>query len=190
MELKNKAPFNVNTMLLLIDGSVMCQDGGGSGPSARDTGMPHWWKLTPDKFGNYHDGTWLPLATGPNSPLFYASARLRDGRVFVAGGEYNAGAQVDLLASEIYHPFTDAWTSIGAPTGWTNIGDASGAPPEHQRQSHRHLPPRIPGLLALSRTIRASVRKRGPCCPTKASSPPIASAFRSPRNMSSRPING
>jgi hypothetical protein len=125
MKLKNKAPFNVNTMLLLTDGSVMCQDGGGSGPSAGDIGTPNWWKLTPDKFGNYHDGTWSPLATGPNSPLFYASALLRDGRVFVAGGEYNAGAPVDLLAAEIYDPVADAWTSIATPGGWTNIGDAS-----------------------------------------------------------------
>ena len=53
MKLKNKPPFNVNTMLLLTDGSVMCQDGGGSGPSAGDIGTPNWWKLTPDKFGNY-----------------------------------------------------------------------------------------------------------------------------------------
>jgi hypothetical protein len=35
---------------------------------------------------------------GPvDAPLFYASAVLKDGRVFVAGGEYNAGNQVDLL---------------------------------------------------------------------------------------------
>jgi hypothetical protein len=125
MKLKNKPPFNVNTMLLLTDGSVMCQDGGGSGPSAGDIGTPNWWKLTPDKFGNYHDGTWSPLATGPNAPLFYASALLRDGRVFVAGGEYNAGVPADLLAAEIYDPVADAWTSIGTPAGWANIGDAS-----------------------------------------------------------------
>jgi hypothetical protein len=123
--LKNPPPFNVGTMLLLTDGSIMCQDGGGTGGTAGDIGTPNWWKLTPDKFGSYHDGTWSPLATGPNSPLFYASAVMRDGRVFVAGGEYNAGVQVDLLAAEIYDPVANAWHSIPTPAGWTNVGDAS-----------------------------------------------------------------
>ena len=53
---------------------------------------------------------------------------LKDGRVFIAGGEYNGGsAQVELLAAEIYNPVTDAWTTIGTPAGWTQIGDAPSA---------------------------------------------------------------
>src|SRR5260370_22967205 len=103
----------------------MCEDGGGEGAMAGDLGTPNWWKLTPDKNGHYLDGTWSPLAAGPNAPLFYASAVLRDGRVFVAGGEYNAGAQVDLLAAEIYDPVADAWSNLPTPAGWPNIGDAS-----------------------------------------------------------------
>jgi len=112
--LTNQPTFNASTMLLLTDGTVLCQDG-----DAND-----WWKLTPNQTGDYLNGTWSALARGPNSPLYYASAVLRDGRVFVAGGEYNAGAQVDLLAAEIYDPLTNTWTSIATPAGWSNIGDA------------------------------------------------------------------
>ena len=124
-KLKTATPFNASTMLLLTDGTVMCQDGGGASATAGDIGTQNWWKLTPDKNGHYLEGTWSPLAQGPNAPLFYASAVLRDGRVFVAGGEYDAGAQVDLLAAEIYDPVTDAWTSLPTPAGWPKIGDAS-----------------------------------------------------------------
>ena len=112
--LAHQPTFGAGTMLLLTDGTVMCQNG--------DTNQ--WWKLTPDNTGSYVNGTWSALANGPNSPLYFASAVLRDGRIFVAGGEYNAGVSTDLLAAEIYNPVTNAWTSITTPAGWTNIGDA------------------------------------------------------------------
>lgn len=112
--LTHQPTFGAGTMLLLTDGTVMCQNG--------DTNQ--WWKLTPDNTGSYVNGTWSALANGPNSPLYFASAVLRDGRIFVAGGEYNAGVSTDLLAAEIYNPVTNAWTSITTPAGWTNIGDA------------------------------------------------------------------
>ena len=38
--------------------------------------------------------------------LYYSTAVLRDGRVFVAGGEYGTGK----ARSEIYDPLTDSWT--------------------------------------------------------------------------------
>jgi len=102
-------------MLLLTDGTVMCQN-----ENASD-----WWKLTPDQSGSYINGTWSQLASRPNSPEYYASAILRDGRVFVTGGEYNGGSSpVDLLAAEIYDPVADTWSNIPTPSGWTNIGDA------------------------------------------------------------------
>jgi hypothetical protein len=113
--LSHQPTFGAGTMLLLTDGTVMCQN----------SGTNHWWKLTPDITGNYVNGTWSALADGPNAPLYFASAVLRDGRVFVAGGEYNNGSQVELLAAEIYDPLTNAWTSIATPAGWTAIGDAS-----------------------------------------------------------------
>jgi hypothetical protein len=112
--LVNQPTFNASTMLVLTDGTVMCQNEGSS----------DWWKLTPDQFGSYANGTWSRLAIGPNSPEYYASAVLKDGRVFVAGGEYNAGAQVDLLAAEIYDPLSNSWTILPTPPGWGTIGDA------------------------------------------------------------------
>ena len=112
--LAHQPTFGAGTMLLLTNGTVMCQNS--------DTNQ--WWKLTPDINGSFVNGTWSALANGPNSPLYFASAVLRDGRVFVAGGEYNAGVSTDLLAAEIYNPVTNTWTSIGTPAGWTNIGDA------------------------------------------------------------------
>jgi hypothetical protein len=48
------------------------------------------------------------MQNGPaDAPLYFASAVLRDGNVFCAGGEYNAGAQLDILTAEIYDPVTD-----------------------------------------------------------------------------------
>jgi hypothetical protein len=119
--LNNQPTFNASTMLLLTDGTVMCSDEGSS-----FAGTSHWWKLIPNAVGSYIDGTWSQLADGPNSPLFFASAVLKDGRVFVAGGEYNgSNVQSDLLTAEIYNPVANTWTSIATPTGWSNIGDAS-----------------------------------------------------------------
>lgn len=127
--LSHQPPVAIDTMLLLTDGSIMCHDYGAAG------GTPDWYRLAPDAFLDYANGSWhamtpmpanAPVAQkGPvDAPLYYASAVLRDGRVFVAGGEYNAGVQVDLLTASIYDPVSDSWTSLPTPPGWTNIGDA------------------------------------------------------------------
>ena len=101
-------------MLLLTDGRVLCQDAGGPF-SANGTG--HWNTLTPDKHGSYINGTWNQVADGPNKPQFFASAVLNNGRVFVAGGEYNGSdAEAELLAAEIYDPVTNTWVSLPLPT--------------------------------------------------------------------------
>ena len=90
-KLNNTPPFSVDTMLLLTDGSIMCHE----------YETCNWHKLVPDAKGNYVNGTWhamtplpanapLPQNGPVDAPLYYASAVLKDGRVFVAGGEYNA----------------------------------------------------------------------------------------------------
>jgi hypothetical protein len=125
-KLKNTPSFGVDTALLLTDGTVMCHE----------YGSPNWHKLVPDVHGRYHSGTWhsitplpanAPIAqNGPlDAPLYFASAVLKNGHVFVAGGEYNVNLNsgVDLLAAEIYDPVADSWTSVGTPSGLTNIGD-------------------------------------------------------------------
>ena len=67
--------------ILLTDGTVMLAD----------NGCQDWWKLTPDEFGNYVNGTWTQLASLPGgySPFYHSSAVLPDGRVIIEGGEYN-----------------------------------------------------------------------------------------------------
>ena len=142
----------VDTMLLLTDGGVMCHV----------YGTANWHKLVPDAQGDYVNGTWQSLASMPanapttqngptDAPLYYASAVLKDGRVFVAGGEYNVNyaSGVDLLAVEIYDPVSDSWSSLPNPPGWTNIGDVADmrfagwpAPTgQHQRRRHGDLRP-------------------------------------------------
>jgi hypothetical protein len=113
--LTNAPSFAASTMLLLTDGTVMCQQ----------FGQRYWWRLKPSPSGDYVNGTWSPLAPMNNDPLYYASAVLADGRVFVAGGELdNFVADTDLLKAQIYDPLSDAWSDIPTPAGWTNIGDA------------------------------------------------------------------
>lgn len=109
--------------LLLTDGTVMI--------ASCDT--PDWYRLTPDKFGNYAAGTWsrlasLPIVEGkPYAPQYHASAVLPDGRVIVMGGEYDGGdKEVWTHQGAIYDPLANSWTAVPAPrgSGWKRIGDA------------------------------------------------------------------
>ncbi|HXP49259.1 MAG TPA: kelch repeat-containing protein [Bacteroidia bacterium] len=60
-----------------------------------------------------------------SAPLYFASAVLGDGTVFVAGGEDNTNVtMVEILATEIYDPVSNSWTIVNPPKGWTQIGDA------------------------------------------------------------------
>ena len=111
--LTNQPTFPAGTMLLLTDGTVLAQESGGK----------RWWRLFPDQHGSYIKGTWSPQSEMLNSRLYFASAVLSDGRVFVAGGEYS-DAGGDTNKAEIFNPILDLWTAIPAPAGWTNIGDA------------------------------------------------------------------
>jgi hypothetical protein len=104
------------TMFLLSDGTVMAQGGGVSN---------NWYKLTPDSTGSYVNGTWSNLANSNDERLYYSSQILKDGRLFVAGGEYD-GAQGnlnDINTGEIYNPAQDTWTPI-ADFPQAILGDA------------------------------------------------------------------
>jgi hypothetical protein len=127
--LTTSTTFNVDTMLLLTNGSVM----------AHETSSEKWHKLVPDSDGNYETGTWKDLQSLPNNsiitaaqggpsnqPLYFASAVFADGRVFVGGGEYNGSVSgADIAACQIYDPVTDSWQIITPPAGWANIGDSA-----------------------------------------------------------------
>ena len=112
--LTNAPPAAVATMLLMTDGSVLAQ-----GVSTN-----HWYRLAPNASGSYANGTWTTLANSVHAPLYYGSGVLRDGKVIVAGGEYDSGAAVWLLNVERYDPVANTWTTLPNPTGWVRIGDA------------------------------------------------------------------
>jgi hypothetical protein len=123
--LTNQPSFSAGTMLLLTDGSVLCHD---EPNSAGVTGTRHWWRLVPDGSGSYLNGTWQQVTDSPWAPLYFACSLLRDGRVFIAGGEYDGdNVQREVATAAIYDPVGNAWTSISAPAGWSNIGDAPAA---------------------------------------------------------------
>ncbi|TLY75424.1 MAG: hypothetical protein E6K43_05300 [Gammaproteobacteria bacterium] len=104
------------TPLLLTDGTVMLAD----------KGCQDWWKLTPDQFGSYVNGSWTQLASLPAgySPLYHGSAVLPDGRVIIEGGEYNFLQAVWTNMGAIYDPSKNTWTMVKPPAGWSTIGDA------------------------------------------------------------------
>jgi hypothetical protein len=95
------APGGVETMLLLTDGRVMAQIGS----------TDAWYALKPNTRGSYVRGTWSRLASMHDTRLYYASAVLPSGNVFVAGGEIGTGGN----SVETYDPVTDQWASVQSP---------------------------------------------------------------------------
>lgn len=115
-QVANVPPHAVGLMLLLPDGTVMAS---GAAPLESNA----WYKLTPDSTGSYVNGTWTTLASMHDTRLYFSSQILKDGRVFVAGGEYGTGA----ATAEIYDPQTDVWTQIPVPTSILDPSQASPA---------------------------------------------------------------
>ncbi len=104
------APDGISTMLMMTDGTVLAQSNGGSA----------WYRLTAGPDGRFADGTWSRRAPMHDTRLYYASTVLRDGRVFVGGGEYGTGGS----SVEIYDPAVDTWSYL---SGWSgDIGDSTG----------------------------------------------------------------
>jgi len=80
-----------------------------------------WYKLTPDKTGSYINGTWSKIASMHNTRNFFSSQVLRDGRVYVAGGEYGNGG----AGGEIYDPLSNSWTLTPSLISDTVFSDAN-----------------------------------------------------------------
>ena len=114
--LVNQPPAGAGLAFLLTDGTVLSQ-------ASNDH---DWYKLTPDAFGNYVNGTWTQVGSLPAGyvPDAFSSAVLADGSVVIAGGEYNNGAFVLTNKAAIYNPLLGTWTALGHPSGWANIGDS------------------------------------------------------------------
>jgi hypothetical protein len=109
--LTHQAPGGVNLMLLLPDGTVMCANNDGNNIGNA------WYRLTPDVHGSYVNGTWTSLASSHDTRLYYPAEVMRDGRVFVAGGEYGTGGP----KAEVYDPQANAWTQMNPPSGLWNV---------------------------------------------------------------------
>ena len=116
------APGSVNLMLLLPDGTVMAANNP-VGICACSAGKD-WYRLTPDNLGSYANGTWTRRSSMNDSRDAYASVVLRDGRVFVAGGEYGTGR----ATAEIYDPVADSWSRVSPPTSLLDPGQFSPQP--------------------------------------------------------------
>jgi alpha-tubulin suppressor-like RCC1 family protein len=96
------APGSIGLMMLLSDGTVLAMDSSTSAAC---------YRLTPDSTGSYVNGTWTTLGSMNSTRLYYSSQVLKDGRVFVAGGEYGTGNTL----GETYNPLTNAWTAAPVP---------------------------------------------------------------------------
>jgi len=113
--LKSQPKFNTSTMILLTDGRVMVQE----------EATPHWHALTPDAQGSYVNGQWSTLADMSFWRRYYASGVLKDGRVFICGGEQSGDVPPDdSNKGEISDPVKDNWTPIQTPP-WKEVGDAA-----------------------------------------------------------------
>jgi len=114
--LTNKAPdINGGEMLLLSDGTVLAKTFSGGSDGYGNL----YDKLTPDIHGSYINGTWTKIANMKSTRLYYSSQVLKDGRVYVAGGEYGSGNS----KGETYDPLSNVWTA--APNPGKTISDAN-----------------------------------------------------------------
>src|SRR5258708_16477730 len=95
--LANQAPEDIQRMLLLSDGTVMA-----AGIGALFDPPNRWYRLSLDAQGHYANGTWSTLSPMHDTRMAYSSAVLRDGQVFVAGGEYGTGT----APADSYKPAT------------------------------------------------------------------------------------
>jgi hypothetical protein len=128
---------------LLTDGSVLFE-----AVVVDDNGNVSWheYRLIPDEFGSYVNGTWKQVASLPDAassanpngwgPFALASAVLPDGRVIYEGGEYSGFVGFALnfaLTSRgaIYDPVLDSWTAVSPP---------------HFDNLYPAVPPMLPGF--------------------------------------------
>ena len=115
----SQAPdYNDGVMILMTDGSVMCKTSGGSA----DPYGNRWDRLYPDIHGSYINGYWEVVSPMADSRLYFSTQVLKDGTLYVAGGEYGTGR----TRGERYYPLIDNWVELPALANVTDtISDAN-----------------------------------------------------------------
>lgn len=108
---------NGGVMLLMTDGTIICKTFSGGTDGIGNI----WDKLTPDIHGSYVNGTWTRIKAMNNTRLYFSSQVLKDGRVYVCGGEYGSGG----YSGEVYNPLTNTWTAT--PSQSYFVSDANSA---------------------------------------------------------------
>ena len=120
----NNAPNqNQGVMLLLSDGRVICKTSAVDG----DTLGNRWNVLKPNvhdsyygsvflRGGSYVNGIWDSIAPMHDTRLYFSSQILKDGRVYVAGGEFGTG----INKGEVYDPLTNKWTMAPSLPGFSD----------------------------------------------------------------------
>ena len=104
-KLANNAPGGTGTGLLLTDGTIMV--------SQFDSKL--WMRLTPDAKGNYVNGTWSSLASMSECRLYFTSQMMRDGNIWLLGGEYTGATSCSSNWSntgEKYDSLANSWSPI------------------------------------------------------------------------------
>lgn len=90
-------------LILLTDGSVLWY-----------RGAARWERLTPDRHGQYHDGTWSPVDPMHFSRTGFGATVLADGRVLVLGDTNPRNGTIELLDPQAAP--TRQWRSVRP--GW------------------------------------------------------------------------
>ncbi len=102
---------NPQFIQLLMDGSILAQDTANT-----------WHRYFPDPVVGYAGGHWVATGSSQYQRDGFATGLLRDGRLFIGGGEYvfNPDGSPSALHSkcEIYDP-----TSNGGVGAWSNLPD-------------------------------------------------------------------
>ncbi len=114
--LMNLSPrANGGEMMLLTDGTVICKSYSGI-----DYVSSYWDRLRPDSLGSYANGTWDTIPPMHDTRWAFSSQILRDGRVYIAGGEYGTG----YATSELYNPVLNTWTLTSPPGDSIDDGES------------------------------------------------------------------
>ncbi len=112
------APYaSGGVMLLMTDGTVLVKTNGGGGDGIGNI----WSRLTPDIHGSYANGSWSLVPPMNDTRLYFSSRILRDGRLYIAGGEYGTGK----AHAEIYDPLFDYWLITNPLNPGDSISDAN-----------------------------------------------------------------